>query len=74
MKKQAQDLKGAENICSDPRDPKFFAGTTVERQLSALKHVSPEKYDAVGMIVLDVLREEFLKLGPDPREARKGVY
>jgi len=68
MKPKALDLKGAENICTDPRDPKFFEGTTLERQLSALKHVSPEKYGAIGMLVLDALRDEFLKIG------REGVY
>ena len=74
MKAKPLDLKGAENICTDPRNPKFFEGTTVERQLSALKHVSPAKYDALAALVVDALRAEFLKIGPDPRKAREGVF
>lgn len=62
-----------EDFCTNPRDPKFFEGTTLEKKLSVLRHLSPTRYAGAEMLVLEVLREEFLKLAPDPRAAGRGV-
>ena len=59
-----------DTICTNPRDPRFFEGTSLEKRLSVLRHQSPEKYHAVEIIVLEALRDEFLRIGPDPRLAR----
>lgn len=62
MNTKPLDLKGAENICTDPKDPRFFEGTTLEKKLSVLRHLAPEKYDACGVLVLVALQIEFSKI------------
>jgi hypothetical protein len=64
-----RDVEGT-TINTNPRDPNFFKGIGVEDKVRNLKFVAPEKYKAADILLTDVLRAEYMKIGPNPADFR----
>jgi hypothetical protein len=61
-----------DDVCSNPKSLNFMKGASVARKVAILKRQSSAKYNALDELLTAVLRDEFLKIGPDPGTASRG--